>query len=69
MSQSDLQIIAPGMTMLERLVWSVQRLAQRRVERWLLHPLTVEQRTRLDELLQVNQVILAARGAWSSDPL
>jgi TnpA family transposase len=48
------QIIAPGMTTLERLVWSVQRLAQRRVEHWLLHPLTVDQRARLDELLQVD---------------
>jgi hypothetical protein len=48
------QIIAPGITTLERLVWGVQRLAQRRVEHWLLHLLTVDQRTRLDELLQVD---------------
>jgi TnpA family transposase len=48
------QIIAPGITTLERLVWTVQRLAQRRVERWLLQPLTVEQRARLDGLLQVD---------------
>ncbi len=48
------QIIAPGMTTLERLVWTVQRLAQRRVERWLLHPLTREQRARLDGLLSVD---------------
>ena len=48
------QIIAPGMTSLERLVWSVQRLAQRRVEHWLLNPLTVDERTRLDELVQVD---------------
>jgi hypothetical protein len=32
------QIIAPGITTLERLVWSVQRLAQRRVERLLMQP-------------------------------
>ena len=48
------QIIAPGMTTLERLVWGVQLLAQCHVEHWLLHPLTVDQRTRLDELLQVD---------------
>jgi hypothetical protein len=42
------------MTTLERLVWGVQRLAQRRVEHRLLHPLAVEQRTRLDELPQVD---------------
>jgi hypothetical protein len=48
------QIIAPGITTLERLVCSVQRLARRRVEHWLLHPLTVDQRTRLHELVQVD---------------
>jgi Domain of unknown function (DUF4158) len=62
------RIIAPGMTTLERLVWSVQRLAQRRVEHWLLHPLTVEQRTRLDELLQVaRRLIRPARNMGWSD--
>jgi hypothetical protein len=48
------QIIAPGMTTLERLVWSVQRLAQRGVERLLAQPLTLAQRTQLDRLLQVD---------------
>jgi hypothetical protein len=48
------QIIAPGMTTLERVVWTVQRLAQRRIERWLLQPLTAERRERLDGLLQVD---------------
>src|SRR5919199_3448099 len=48
------QIIAPGITTLERLVWTVQRLAQRRVERLVLQPLTSEQRARLDGLLQVD---------------
>ncbi len=48
------QIIAPGMTTLERLVWSVQRLAQRRVEHLLLHPLSVDQRKRLDERVEVD---------------
>ena len=37
------QIIAPGMTTLERLVWSVHRLAQRGVERLLAQPLTLGQ--------------------------
>src|SRR5438067_5823902 len=59
------QIIAPGMTTLERLVWSVQRLAQRRVERWLLHPLTVDRRTRLDELVQVDpELRMRTRLSW-----
>lgn len=48
------QLIAPGITTLERLVWTVQRLAQRRVERLVLQPLTPEQRARLDGLLQVD---------------
>jgi hypothetical protein len=42
------------MTTLERLVWSVQRLAQHRVEHLLLHPLSVDQRKRLDELVEVD---------------
>jgi hypothetical protein len=48
------QIIAPGITTLERLVWTVQRLAQRRVERLVLQPLIPEQRAHLDGLLQVD---------------
>jgi len=48
------QIIAPGITTLERLVWVVLHLAQRRVERLLVQPLTLEQRARLDALLQVD---------------
>jgi len=48
------QIIAPGVTTLERLVWTVQRLAQRRVERLIVQPLTPEQRAHLDGLLQVD---------------
>jgi TnpA family transposase len=38
------QIIAPGITALERLVWTVQRLAQGRVERLIVQPFTLEQR-------------------------
>ena len=49
-----LQIIAPGITTLERLVWTMQRLAQRRVERLVLQPLTPEQPAHLDGLLQVD---------------
>lgn len=48
------QIIAPGITTIERVVWTVQRLAQRRVERWLLQPLTDEACARLDGLLHVD---------------
>jgi hypothetical protein len=48
------QIIAPGITTLERLVWLVLHLAQRRVERLLVQPFTLEQRARLDVLLQVD---------------
>jgi hypothetical protein len=48
------QIIAPGMITLERLVWSVQRLAQHRVEQLIVEPLSFEQRARLDGLVQVD---------------
>lgn len=48
------QVIAPGITTLERLVWTVQRLAQRRVEGLLLQPLSRDQRARLDALVQVD---------------
>src|SRR5215204_1155874 len=48
------RIIAPGITTVERVVWTALRLAQRRVERWLLRPLTAEVRARLDGLLRVD---------------
>jgi hypothetical protein len=48
------QIIAPGITTLERLVWTVQRLAQRRVESLLVQPLSPARRARLDDLLQID---------------
>jgi len=45
------QIIAPGITTVERVVWIVQRLAERRVTRHLLGALSPEQRALLDTLL------------------
>src|SRR5262249_39741904 len=48
------QIIAPGITKLERLVWAVQRLARRPVERLLVQLRGGEQRERLDALVQVD---------------
>ena len=44
------QIIAPGITKLERLVWTVQRLTQRRVEQLLVQQLRPEKRAKLDGL-------------------
>jgi hypothetical protein len=41
------------MTTLERLVCSVQRLAERRAEQLIVGPLSSGQRARLDELVQV----------------
>jgi hypothetical protein len=62
------QIIAPGMTTLERLVWTVQHLAQRRVERLLLQPLSAEQRLRLDSVLQVDpELRTRTRLSWLRD--
>jgi TnpA family transposase len=48
------QIIAPGMTTVERLTWGVLQAAQRRVERWLTEPLTEAHRTRLDGLVRAD---------------
>jgi hypothetical protein len=45
------RIIAPGITTVERVVWSALRLAERRVTRQLLVPLAPEQRVLLDSLL------------------
>jgi TnpA family transposase len=59
------RIIAPGITTLERLVWSVQRLAQRRVESLLVQPLSYEQRKRLDALVQVDpELRTRTRVSW-----
>lgn len=46
------KIIAPGITSLERLVWAVQRQAEKRVYRLLTQPLTREQKGLLDGLLR-----------------
>jgi len=45
------RVIAPGITTVERVIWIVQRLAERRVTRQLLGPLSPEQRALLDVLL------------------
>jgi hypothetical protein len=45
------QIIAPGITTVERVVWVALRLAERRVTRQLLAPLAPEHRALLDTLL------------------
>jgi len=49
----DRRTILPGITTVERLVWSVQRVATRRVERLLTQALTSEHQARLDALLVV----------------
>ena len=48
------RVIAPGMTTIERVVWSVCRLADQRVERWLTESLTEQHRERLAALLQTD---------------
>jgi hypothetical protein len=48
------RVIAPGITTIERVVWGVRRLADRRVERWLTQPLTEQHRGQLEALLQVD---------------
>ena len=47
------RIILPGITTVERLVWGVQRVATRSVERLLTRDLTADQQARLDALLVV----------------
>ncbi|MBX0331559.1 DUF4158 domain-containing protein, partial [Oscillochloris sp. ZM17-4] len=49
----DRRLILPGITVVERLVWGVQRVATRSVERLLTRDLTVDQQARLDALLVV----------------
>lgn len=46
------KVIAPGITTLERLVWTVQRIAQRRIEKHLNRALSAENQQRLDALLE-----------------
>jgi TnpA family transposase len=50
----DRRIITPGITTVERLVWSTQRVATRSVERLLAGTLSDEQRRRLDAVLVVS---------------
>lgn len=45
------KIIVPGVTTIERLVWTVQRLAEQRLECWLVQPLSATHRAALDRLL------------------
>jgi TnpA family transposase len=49
----DRHLIAPGITVVERLVWGVQRVATRSVERLLTRALTPAHQVRLDALLVV----------------
>jgi len=51
------RIIAPGITTIERVVWSARRLADQRVEHWLTQPLTAQHLKRLAALLQVDPEI------------
>lgn len=61
-------VIAPGITTIERVVWSVRRLADQRVERWLAEPLTTQQLERLAALLQVGPELPGrTRLSWLRD--
>ena len=58
-------ILAPNMIHVERLVWVVLKIAERRLLRALTQPLTLEQRTRLDGLLYADPGIGGAtRLSW-----
>ncbi len=58
-------ILAPSMIHIERLVWIVLKIADRRLLRTLTMPLTLEQRTRLDGLLLAETSIGGAtRLSW-----
>jgi len=62
-------IIAPTMIHVERLVWIVLKLAERRLFRTLTAPLSLEQRTRLDGLLQPDPSLHGAtRLSWLRQP-
>jgi len=58
------RIIAPAVSTMERTVWTVQRIAERRVEGWLTRPLTDQHRTVLDRLLHADPE-LHGRTRWS----
>jgi TnpA family transposase len=58
-------ILAPNMIHVERLVWIVLKIAERRLLRTLTQALTLEQRTRLDGLLYADTGIRGAtRLSW-----
>src|SRR5260221_4788727 len=58
-------ILAPNMIHVERLVWIVLKIAERRLLRTLTQSLSVEQRTRLDSLLYADASIRGAtRLSW-----
>ncbi len=58
-------ILAPSMIHVERLVWIVLKIAERRLLRTLTQSLTLEQRTRLDDLLHADTSIRGAtRLSW-----
>jgi TnpA family transposase len=58
-------VIAPNLIHVERLVWLVLKIAERRLLRTLTQPLTLEQRTRLDGLLYTDTGIRGAtRLSW-----
>jgi uncharacterized protein DUF4158 len=58
-------ILAPNMIYVERLVWIVLKIAERRLLRTLTQALTLEQRTRLDGLLHADTSIRGAtRLSW-----
>ena len=58
-------ILAPTMIHVERLVWIVLKIAERRLLRTLTQSLTLEQRTRLDSLLYADTSIRGAtRLSW-----
>ena len=58
-------VLAPNMIRIERLVWIVLKIAERRLLFALTQPLTLEQRTRLDDLLLADASIRGAtRLSW-----
>lgn len=58
-------ILAPNMIYVERLVWIVLKIAERRLLRTLTQTLSLEQRTRLDSLLYADTGIRGAtRLSW-----
>jgi len=62
-------VLAPNMIYVERLVWIVLKIAERKLLRTLTIALTLEQRTRLDGLLHADTTIRGAtRLSWLRQP-